>query len=250
MVAVNLSKWDFSYEFMLYEAAALVAGIDPVDVYYSTGPAKDNPEIFDFHEHPKIKFVADRMKRDYLFAIELYQAKLIGKWRYPGSAPAQNTVFRRREMEDIPVNIGNIEDPPTPDMLKALQTWKIEDDAIYESAKFTRQEIARWLSATGLQSIYKFGVPETNAAPNESQTSLDEADRIWPWGHHDTAALGHLNAAAQRFWVNYDPSDASTAPTNATVSEWLRAERRVSRTMADSIASLLRPDGLPTGPRK
>lgn len=73
----------------------------------------------------------------------------------------------------------------------------------------------------------------------------------WPWGDHHTELLGHLDAAARRYWgARYDPSDTSTASTNATVSEWLQIERKVSRTMADSIASMLRPDGLPTGPRK
>ena len=73
----------------------------------------------------------------------------------------------------------------------------------------------------------------------------------WPWGNHHTKLLGHLDATARRYWgSNYKPSDTSTASTNADVSEWLQTERKVSRTMADSIASMLRPDGLPTGPRK
>ena len=72
----------------------------------------------------------------------------------------------------------------------------------------------------------------------------------WPWGSHRTKALGHLEAAAQRFWVNYDPSDHTTAPRNADVSGWLAKERGVTPNMASAIASILRPDDLPTGPRK
>ena len=73
----------------------------------------------------------------------------------------------------------------------------------------------------------------------------------WPWGNHHTILLGHLDAAARRYWGSkYEPSDTSTANTNATVSGWLQTERNVSQTMADSIATMLRPDGLPTGPRK
>lgn len=71
----------------------------------------------------------------------------------------------------------------------------------------------------------------------------------WPWGDHHTEALGHMEAAAQRFWVNYDPADASTAPTNQRVVDWLRQERTVSPNLAKSIASILRQDGLPSGPR-
>lgn len=72
----------------------------------------------------------------------------------------------------------------------------------------------------------------------------------WPWGNHTTKALEHLEAAGNRFWVNYDPADATTANTNLTISSWLQSERNVSKTMADAIATILRADGLPTGPRK
>lgn len=72
----------------------------------------------------------------------------------------------------------------------------------------------------------------------------------WPWGTHHTEALGHLEAAALRFWKLYDPDDDSTAPTNKQVAEWLQSERGLSQKMAEAMASILRADGLPTGPRK
>jgi len=71
----------------------------------------------------------------------------------------------------------------------------------------------------------------------------------WPWGDHDTTLLQHLAAAAERFWKRYDPTDATTAPTNQTVSEWLQG-RGVSSRIAETMASMLRPEGLKTGPRK
>ena len=70
----------------------------------------------------------------------------------------------------------------------------------------------------------------------------------WPWGSHHTELLGHLEAAAHRSWANFDPTDNTTAPTNEAVSAWL-AERGVSKRGADAIASILRVNGLPTGPR-
>ena len=81
------------------------------------------------------------------------------------------------------------------------------------------------------------------------ELSLNETHK-WPWGDHHTELLGHLSAAARRFWKLYDPSDISTAHTNKEVSEWLVTERKVSRTMADAMASILRIDGLRTGPRE
>ena len=77
-----------------------------------------------------------------------------------------------------------------------------------------------------------------------------ECDRRWPWGNHHTEALGHFEAAAKKLWTLYDPSDFSTAPTNDMVAEWLQSERGVSRERARAITSMLRPDGLPTGPRR
>jgi hypothetical protein len=70
----------------------------------------------------------------------------------------------------------------------------------------------------------------------------------WPWGHHDTVLLRHLSAAGERFWKLYDPNDSTTAPTNKQVSEWLE-QRGVAKRVAQIMAQMLRPDGLPVGPR-
>ena len=72
----------------------------------------------------------------------------------------------------------------------------------------------------------------------------------WPWGNHHTEALGHLEAAARHYWILYDPDDSSTAPTNDMVSDWLQSERKVSKERARAIASMLRADRLPSGPRR
>ena len=71
----------------------------------------------------------------------------------------------------------------------------------------------------------------------------------WPWGDHDTELLRRLKDAAKRFWTNFDPTDPGTAPLSADVSAWLQ-ERGVAARTAEVIASILRADGLPTGPRK
>jgi hypothetical protein len=90
--------------------------------------------------------------------------------------------------------------------------------------------------------------PEPQVRPKAA--SAGQAGQVsWPWGTHTTELLGHLAAAAQRFWVNYDPTDRTTAPTNASVSAWL-VERGVPSSMADKMATILRPDDLPPGPRK
>jgi len=75
-------------------------------------------------------------------------------------------------------------------------------------------------------------------------------DRLdWPWGRHSTELLRKLAEAADRFWRNYDPDDPSTAPTNQQVIDWLTNGGVAIRT-AEVMGTILRADGLSTGPRK
>lgn len=71
----------------------------------------------------------------------------------------------------------------------------------------------------------------------------------WPWGDYETELLQKLATAADRFWRLYDPADNTTAPTNQQVIEWLKQQGVADRT-AEVMATILRADGLPTGPRK
>lgn len=71
----------------------------------------------------------------------------------------------------------------------------------------------------------------------------------WPWGRYETKLLRMLARAADRFWKNYDSSDPTSAPTNEQVIRWLLNEKVAKRT-AEVIATILRADHLPTGPRK
>lgn len=130
-----------------------------------------------------------------------------------------------------------------------FEKWLADGDKTsFEKQMFTRKDLQYWLDINHLPSKYQFeNKVETVSESLSAKTDLSSG---WPWGNHHTELLGHLEAAARRFWVNYDPTDATTAPTNKDVSEWLITERKVSQKMAESIASILRPDGLATGPRK
>ncbi len=70
----------------------------------------------------------------------------------------------------------------------------------------------------------------------------------WPWGQYDTQLLRILAKAVDKFWKNYDPADPTTAPTNDTVTAWLKQEGVATRT-AEVMASIMRADDLRTGPR-
>lgn len=86
------------------------------------------------------------------------------------------------------------------------------------------------------------------AAVRSSPRNLPKQVGVWPWGEYETELLRSLAAAAEKFWKRYDPTDQTTAPRNEEVSAWLRAQG-VSRRNAEVIATILRVDGLPTGPR-
>lgn len=74
---------------------------------------------------------------------------------------------------------------------------------------------------------------------------------VWPWGQYETEMLRHLHAAALRWWVKYERSDPTTAPTQEEVSDWLVSERGLSKKKAEAIAAVLHTDDpLPKGPRR
>lgn len=138
-------------------------------------------------------------------------------------------------------------------------------DNIYETAirslnnEVLRASPMRWVSPSDFLAWARekeYHIPEEiEEAVNRFQPKAQSRDQggaggpKWPWGNHETERLRHLAAAAERFWKLYDPNDRTTAPTNQAVIDWLKA-RDVSEQTAKSIATFLRPDGLPTGPRK
>lgn len=112
--------------------------------------------------------------------------------------------------------------------------------ASLENSEVSLSSFATWLKST------------PHAPPKEFPWAAEEIPLYnldWPWGRHETALLRQLATAAAKFWKNYDPSDPSTAPTNKQVIDWLKAQGVADRT-AEVMASILRADGLPTGPRK
>lgn len=135
--------------------------------------------------------------------------------------------------------------------------------SLYETSQEARQTLSDALDTTKRAvEIYRNRVTQLEAnaiAAEELKALVTKRDEEiaaltarlaarWPWGHHDTALLQHLSAAGERFWRLYDPNDSTTAPTNKQVTEWLE-ERGVAKRVAEIMAQMLRPDGLPVGPR-
>ena len=119
--------------------------------------------------------------------------------------------------------------------LERRQAWLI--DSVNSNFQGVRGDLRSMSNV-----IFKDHVPPSTDATTDKPK--------WPWGKHHTKALGDLEVAARTLWTLYDPGDPSTAPTNEMVAEWLITERGVSRDRARAMASILRADGLPTGPRR
>jgi len=77
----------------------------------------------------------------------------------------------------------------------------------------------------------------------------DDNPRAGDWPAHETPKLRAMRLAAWRFWANYDRDDPGTIPTSQEVREWLLKNHDIKSTVAEAMASILRPDWAPTGPR-
>jgi len=107
------------------------------------------------------------------------------------------------------------------------------------NGQIDREEVVRYLKDQNLRTDYQFDLTQPSSMTG------------WPWGSHHTVLLGYLDAAARKFWSEYDPANAkTTAPKNQTVISWLVDEKNLSTTVATSMATILRADGLKTGPKK
>jgi hypothetical protein len=65
--------------------------------------------------------------------------------------------------------------------------------------------------------------------------------------HHRSDRLQVLLQASDRFWRNANREDRSTHQTNAIVAAWLVKSGKFSQSMADTAASIIRPEWAPTG---
>lgn len=216
----DFSEWDFAESFTAVEAALLIEGKKPSDC---------GPNFLDGYQKRVVsKVILARMQRDYNDTCNRHGLDL-----HEILPTALSSVMLNLLIRDLTRRDGEV----------SLNKWLLNSEkSDFYKQSFARHDIQRWLDANHLQSKYLFMTtqpPGTETPPGR-----------WPWGDYRTDLLEHLAATAVRFWQHYDPTDETYAPTNSEVSKWLVKEREVSQKMADAIASMLRPDGLPTGPRK
>ena len=221
----NLSVWNFAIDFTGRESAALIVAERP-----------------DLIESSVSQPVLERMRRCYELARGWHLAKIAGEI---DDGPAPDTMLQSIDMQwcQVRTDIAQSQAP------HYFHRWLGDGGrSDFDSQRFTRQELVRWLSSIEMQSAYSF---DLSASTSEKTGTVNSKAGRWPWGNHHTKLLGHLEAAAKEFWVQYDPANVkATAPKNDTVINWLVTERDVSHTVAGAMATILRIDGLRVGPRK
>lgn len=131
-----------------------------------------------------------------------------------------------------------------------LPSHQTDVDRYYGVGKASGVKLAEFRTwAESLPSPFTFPDEFPKAAPVELGARAVAPQGAWPWGDHETKLLRELAAAADKFWKLYDPTDPSTAPTNEAVVAWLK-NKGVADRNAQVMATILRADGLPSGPRK
>lgn len=148
---------------------------------------------------------------------------------------------------------GNIGDFKTAyeSLEKSYKTLQAQYEDHIGKLKGMNETTATEIQKTAMEVIesLKLKLTEANATCAELRERLNAPPGSWPWGEHETELLRHLAEAAKQFWALYDSSDNSTAPTNQQVTDWL-VNRGVAQRNAEIMATILRADGLPSGPRK
>lgn len=220
----DLSMWNYAIDFTAREAAALIVA-----------------EMPGLNEVTVSEPVVERMRRCYEQGRGWHLNKFVDE--------IDNDVDLKTMLQSTEMCIWQARTDIKPSLVPHyFHDWLTDrGKSDFDLQRFGRQELVRWLSSCGIQSAYSFDL--SGSESGKTDTVTDKAGR-WPWGNHHTNLLGHLEAAAKQWWTYYDPADATTAPTNKVVSEWLIKERKLKKRPAEYIASMLRPDGLPTGPRK
>ena len=150
----DLSHWDFASYFSGYEAAALILGVEPTDA------SKGNH---------RVKVVQGRLHDDYMrsrtsFASDFDRDELFGASRDATLLRSKNLF----EMRDAPrVGYGSGE----------LSEWFSSLLSSFDFQKFARAEVASWIDAVKMTSVYDFGQLRTPAgAPVRETVEVDPSD--------------------------------------------------------------------------
>jgi hypothetical protein len=230
----DLSHWDGTASFSADEAAALAVGVDPAD-----------PQAQTFKAAPTLARMREghRIARAFVSQVMTPEEFVVGR-RNPQWRDALVS-----ELFDLYPDLQKEPWPSDPDRPYELPRRFRGEDGNFETQRFARVELHRWFAVVGIKAAYQFcGDQGTGSTPLDPVPHELKKGTLWP--AHETVALTALRRACEKFWKNYDPQDQSTAPKKEEVVDWIvKNHEEISRSMADSMASILRANDLKPGPR-
>jgi len=110
---------------------------------------------------------------------------------------------------------------------------KIEEVTDWNRSTIARADLLAWLESQPCPR------PELLFPDQSAEKPLHDDSLTY-----HTPALDALRAAISQFWLHHDPS---RPPKSPEIVEWLIQEHRMSKTMAESIDRIIRPEELRKG---
>ncbi len=155
----DLSNWDFAKTFSGIEAASLILGIDPSNAGQYDG---------------KLVPIIERMKEDYdgalAAAVWAYEFRDSAKDNLPDQMAAPKLLYSHRMFDPTGYEAKV-------DCLMKGHWLKNEEETKFDKQKFSREEMARWITVTGQPSIYQFEAMRTSEqVPVETSKDIDPQD--------------------------------------------------------------------------
>jgi hypothetical protein len=172
----DLSKWDIAIDFTGEQAAALASGFDP-----------EQPEFVHSSSNP----IYVCMKRHYNAAKRLYQEEV-------QQCDGPPLMDKSEVLESIDLAWGATSEDPENGAY--FPKW-LHDTQFsgFEAQRFTRKEIARWLSVIGIKSRYQFDLEQSTLIDHEK-----------PFGTVERASLLKLVIGMAIDGYGYDPNAAKS----------------------------------------
>jgi hypothetical protein len=220
----EFASWQLTDRFTAREVAALQIGLLPRE-------ATDE----------QLEPLRRRIKQDYYDAIKFYSQQInqTEDWYCFSSLP--ETALRSHAMVQLfdstdwdPKHIDHRLYDWLTGSSKEMGEWHRSN---VSEQYFMWEEIARWIKANNIPSVFPFDREEQPIAIGKSECSSDS--RRTP---NRTSLMDAVEDASAKFWgANVRADDHSTHPSNPVVAKWLIDNGKADKTMASKIATIIRP---------
>ena len=237
MTEIEIAAWQLNDVFAPKNIAALIIGVNPHEV-------KDG----------QISPILERMRTDYVSAIHLHMQGIENLYEGVETSSDAKEMLEKSLQSIAMIHIvdptsgwnphydpqrGAQYDPEEVKLwlsrvCKDPQPWKCSN---FEVQEFSRKEIVSWLKGKDISSAFPFDRESQSVVAAEEGHSLKSGRTP-----HRTILMDAVEDASAKFWgENARADDPDTHPTNPKVAEWLVSNRSVGKTMADKIATIVRP---------